>query len=79
MSKTTIASFVLRFTQELTPDKQRVRPWRAVIRHVQSNEEAHFTEMDEALDFIGHYVDLSGEASRATEGHQVEQEGLPTT
>ena len=75
MSKTTIASFVLRFTQELTSDTQHGTPWRAVIRHVQSDEEVHFTEMDEALAFIDHYVDLVGEGSRASEGRQVEQEG----
>lgn len=59
MPKTTIASFVLRFTQELTADTEPLTPWRAVIRHVQSDEEAHFTQMDDALAFIGQYVDLS--------------------
>jgi hypothetical protein len=62
MSKTTIASFVLRFTQELTSDTQPVTPWRAVIRHVQSDEEVHFTQMDEALAFIDQYVDLTSGA-----------------
>jgi len=59
MPKTTIASFVLRFTQELTSDTEPVTPWRAVIRHVQSDEEAHFTRMDEALAFMSQYVDLA--------------------
>lgn len=58
MPKTTIASFILRFTQELTSDTEPMAPWRAVIRHVQSDEEAHFTQMDEALAFIAHYVEL---------------------
>lgn len=59
MPKTTIASFVVRFTQELSSDTEPVTPWRAVIRHVQSDEEVHFTRMDEALAFISQYVDLS--------------------
>jgi hypothetical protein len=59
MPKTTIASFVLRFTQELSSDTEPLAPWRAVIRHVQSDEEAHFTRMDEALAFISQYVELS--------------------
>ena len=59
MPKTTIASFVLRFTQELSSDTEPVAPWRAVIRHVQSDEEVHFTRMDEALTFISQYVELS--------------------
>lgn len=63
MPKTTIASFVLRFTQELTSETEPVTPWRAVIRHVQSDEETHFTQMDEALAFIGQYVDLTAGVS----------------
>jgi hypothetical protein len=59
MPKTTIASFVVRFTQELASETEPVSPWRAVIRHVQSDEEAHFTQMDEALAFMGQYVDLA--------------------
>jgi hypothetical protein len=59
MPKTTIASFVLRFTQELTSGTKPAAPWRAVIRHVQSDEEMHFTEMNEALAFIGRYVDVA--------------------
>ena len=59
MPKTTIASFVLRFTQEMTSDTEPTRPWRAVIRHVQSDEEVHFTHMQEALAFVARYVDLA--------------------
>lgn len=49
-----IASFVLRFTQEMWQDDQgdpRVE-WRGHIRHVQGDEEFHFTELNEALQFI---------------------------
>jgi hypothetical protein len=68
MPKTTIASFVLRFTQELTTDTESVTPWRAMIRHVQSDEEVHFTQMDEALAFIDRYVDLIHGAPQDEEG-----------
>jgi hypothetical protein len=68
MPKTTIASFVLRFTQERTSDTESVTPWRAVIRHVQSDEEAHFTRMDEALTFIRRYVNLNENVDTYDEG-----------
>jgi len=56
-----IASFVLRFTQEQAPDEAQApsATWRGVIRHVQSNEEIHFTHMENALAFIARYVDIS--------------------
>ena len=49
-----IASFVLRFTQDIFADPSgdpRVQ-WRGHIRHVQSDEEFHFTELAEALHFL---------------------------
>ncbi len=59
MSETTIASFILRFTQEQTPGLEGgVALWRGVVRHVQSSEEHHFTQVDDALAFIARYVDL---------------------
>lgn len=57
MSEVIISSFILRFTQESPLET----PWRGVVRHVQSDEEARFTRVDEALQFIARYVDLSGE------------------
>jgi DNA anti-recombination protein RmuC len=49
-----IASFVLRFTQDLWQDpygEPRVQ-WRGHIRHIQGDEETHFTGLAEALSFI---------------------------
>lgn len=49
-----IASFVLRFTQDFWEDTQgdpRIE-WRGSIRHVQSDEEHHFTDFTEAIAFI---------------------------
>jgi len=56
MSETVISSFILRFTQETGTDA----PWRGVVRHVQSDEEARFMRIDEALHFIGRFVDVDG-------------------
>lgn len=56
MSETVISSFILRFTQETGTDA----PWRGVVRHVQSDEEARFMRIDEALRFIGRFVDVNG-------------------
>lgn len=71
MSETKIASFVVRFVQEADADDgegaaaagQLAAPWRGVIRHVQSREEVRFTEMEEALAFMGRYVALGGPAA----------------
>ncbi len=53
-----IASFVLRFTQELWQDTQgepHVR-WRGNICHVQGDEENNFTDFAEAVTFIQRYL-----------------------
>lgn len=63
MSETVISSFILRFTQESDADQ----PWRGVVRHVQSDEEARFTRIEEALRFIGRFVDVGGENTTANE------------
>lgn len=59
MTKThNVASFVLRFTQELWQDTQgepHVR-WRGYIRHVQGDEEERFTDFAEAVIFIQRYL-----------------------
>jgi len=59
MTKTfNIASFVLRFTQELWQDMQgepHVR-WRGQIRHVQGDEEGRFTDFADAVAFMQHYL-----------------------
>jgi hypothetical protein len=58
MADTKMVSFVLRFTQEPQPDKTTSPVWRGMLRHVQTNEQIHFTELEEALAFITNYVDL---------------------
>ena len=53
-----VASFVLRFTQEMWQDTQgepHVR-WRGHIRHVQGDEEERFTDFAEAVTFIQRYL-----------------------
>jgi hypothetical protein len=53
-----IASFVLRFTQELRPDAdgEPQVAWRGHIRHVQGDEEKRFIDLAEALIFIQIYL-----------------------
>lgn len=58
MNETTIASFVLRFTQEYAPEDRGRAAWRGVVRHVQSDQEIHFTRVADALAFISRYVQL---------------------
>jgi hypothetical protein len=53
-----IASFVLRFTQELSqkgPDEPEIR-WRGHIRHVQGGDEGRFTDFTEAVTFMQHHL-----------------------
>jgi hypothetical protein len=60
MPEATIASFILRFTKEHAMQGDRVAfPWRGVIRHVQTSEEIRFTRIDDALDFVSHFVDIT--------------------
>lgn len=60
-----IASFVLRFTQDLWQDAQgepRVQ-WRGHIRHVQGDDESRFTDFAEAVGFIQrHLMEMTLEA-----------------
>ncbi len=54
LQSTSIASFLLRFTQERWEDAQRephVR-WRGHIRHVQGETEGRFTDFSQAASFI---------------------------
>ena len=57
MTDTAVHSFVVRFVQENpAPDG-----WRGFIRHVQSNEEAHFTHIQDAIQFMNRYVPVTPE------------------
>ncbi|MBE7551311.1 MAG: hypothetical protein HS126_09590 [Anaerolineales bacterium] len=53
-----VASFVLRFTQEMWRDAQDEPhvQWRGHIRHVQGDEEDRFTDFAEAVAFIQRYL-----------------------
>jgi hypothetical protein len=58
--QTNIVSFVLRFVQE-TKDIKPESPsasWHGVIKHVQTNEEQHFTHLADAIAFMARYVNL---------------------
>lgn len=65
-SQTSVASFVLRFVQETTADATAEFPkteLHAVIKHVQSNSEQHFTRVSDAVAFIANYVDFGVSAT----------------
>jgi hypothetical protein len=53
-----IASFVVRFTQHIWEDPQEEPhlQWRGRIRHVQSDQEANFSDLNEVLIFIRHHL-----------------------
>lgn len=74
--QTNVASFVLRFMQETTDAVANTSPsgWRGVIKHVQTNDEQHFTRIADALAFIAHYVCLE----EFDEGRKTNDEGRRT-
>lgn len=55
MSETAVTSFIIRFTQE--PAAERAR-WRGLIRHIQTDQETHFTRIEDALHFIAQFIEL---------------------
>jgi len=60
MTETSLVSFVLRFTSEHSSKTEPVAGlWRGAIRHVQSDEQLRFTQMEDALAFIARYVDIT--------------------
>jgi hypothetical protein len=71
-----VASFVLRFTQEMWQDTQgepHVR-WRGHIRHVQGDEEERFTDFAEAVTFIQRYLtELTADSFAGDEGASQEK------
>jgi hypothetical protein len=50
-----LVSFVIRFVFEGLPPGVG---WHGVIRHVQSDAERYFTQWEEAVAFIGEFVDV---------------------
>lgn len=65
-AETTVASFVVRFVHEAsdldddTPDRE----WRGVIKHVQTDDEQHFTRLADALAFMARFVNLDAFTDR---------------
>lgn len=66
--QSSIASFVVRFTQHLwkDPQKEPHLQWRGRVRHVQSDEEVNFSDLNEVLIFMRHH--LTQLTLEATEG-----------
>lgn len=57
--ETAVNSFILRFVQETAGNgEEETAAWHGTIRHVQSNSEIRFTQLEEALAFLGRYVSL---------------------
>ncbi len=63
-SEANLTSFVLRFVFDQPPEVAEsasapvVQTWHGVIRHVQTNQERHFTRWAEAEAFIAQYIEL---------------------
>ncbi len=61
-SKPNISSFVIRFVREPKEDsssgRDRPRPYRGAIRHVQTDEELGFTQWQDAVHFIQQFIPI---------------------
>ena len=68
MTDTTIASFVVRFTEETPAADLPGAGWRGVVQHVQTSEQVRFTRIDDALRFMAEYVDLDNPLQGEREG-----------
>ncbi len=70
--ETHLVSFVLRFVYD-QPTGEATSPatrWHGVVRHVQSNEEVHFTRWADAVAFIERFALLDQPANLLdTDGH----------
>jgi len=53
-----ISSFVIRFVVDKAADEQNHQPYRGAIRHIQTDEELHFSNWEEAVTFIRRFVPL---------------------
>lgn len=59
-SSPTIASFVIRFVlDEAVPDESNQPAYRGAIRHIQSDKEIHFSNWEDAVEFIQRFVALN--------------------
>jgi hypothetical protein len=56
-----LVSFVVRFVREASEEQQA--RWRGVVKHVQSNTEASFSQFSEALAFMQGYVNEIAQSS----------------
>jgi hypothetical protein len=73
-----MVSFVLRFVRE-TGEEQETR-WRGIIKHVQSNDETHFSRFAEALEFMqAHVNDVVNKSFSDAAESQRENPFLETT
>jgi len=64
MPGTTIASFILRFIRESSPDAPP-GAWRGTVRHIQTGDQYGFTRLEDAMAFIAQRVE-GGESATLT-------------
>lgn len=65
MPGTTIASFILRFIRESSPDAPS-GAWRGIVRHIQTGEQFGFTRLEDAMAFIAQRVEAANGVQKPT-------------
>jgi len=66
MPGTTIASFILRFIRESSPDALP-GAWRGIVRHIQTGDQYGFTRLEDAMAFIARRVEERESAATPAE------------
>ena len=56
MTETAVTSFIIRFTQD--QESYLGSSWRGFIHHIQAGDDIHFTKIEDALEFMGGFVNL---------------------
>lgn len=76
MFETAVDSFIVRFVREQKPDTGATQvDWYGVIRHVQSNKQMRFTQMDEALSFMDAFIPVAEQSNLPGDGTSHSEKG----
>jgi hypothetical protein len=70
MAETAVTSFVVRFMQEDPADDT----WRGFIHHVQTNQEIHFSHIEDALGFMGQFIKIDASLTASKPQTGIEEE-----
>jgi hypothetical protein len=66
-----ITSFMIRFVQEESSNKEGEPVYRGLIRHIQSEKEIVFTRWQDAMSFMEQFVSIEGTSRSKKPSNQI--------